>query len=176
MGYRACLASLADADYTHALIVQDDAVCCDNFPAAIERIAQLTDVPVCLFMPMVSATRKAATLAAARGECFVEVVPRGFLPVVAVLWPKDKAEHFLNWSVSTPALRRGNGQRIEHRSDDSMGYLWMRTQRQKALVTIPSLVEHPDDVPSTITMGRSGRTAMYWHPPPWDPMTVDWRT
>ena len=175
LGYKECLRSVSEADCTHALIIQDDALACHNIAPALERIAELCDVPVCLFMPMVSATRKAAVQAGNRGECFVEVLPRGFLPVVAVLWPKKKAVHFLNWSETSGALRRRNGQSVQHRSDDAMGYLWMRTQRQRALATIPSLVQHPDDVPSTITIGRGRLTALFWHEPPWDPMSVDWK-
>lgn len=174
-GYKACLESLVDEDFSHALIVQDDATVCRNIGAALLRIAEITDVPVCLFLPMVSVTRKPAMLAAKQGRCFVEVVPRGFLPVVAVLWPKDKATSFLKWSERAPQLQRRNGQRIEHRSDDAMGYLWMRSQQERALATIPSLVQHPDDVPSTIAKRPGGRTALFWHEPPWDPISVDWR-
>lgn len=176
-GYQACLESLVGVEATHALIVQDDAICCRNLAPALELVAAaVPDHPVCLFMPMVSATRRAATEAGARGERFVEILPRGFLPVVAVLWPLEKALHFLNWSKTTPSLVRRNGQRIEQRSDDAMGHLWMRTQRQKAYATIPSLVQHPDDVPSTITRGRGGRTALFWHGGDWDPLQLDWRT
>lgn len=174
-GYRECLKSVAGTDCTHALLVQDDAIVCDNIGPALERIASITDVPVCLFLPMVSVTRRNALFAAKDGKCFVEVVARGFLPVVAVLWPKDKAMHFLEWSETAPQLVRRNGIRIEHRSDDAMGYLWQKSQRQKALATIPSLVQHPDDVPSTIARKPGGRTALFWHEPPWDPMSVDWR-
>lgn len=175
-GYRACLESLVDEECSHALIVQDDAIVCHNLLPALERIAEMVpDLPICLFLPMVSATRRSAVEAAKRGETFVEILPRGFMPVVAVLWPKEKALHFLDWSARTPALVKGNGQRIEHRSDDAMGYLWMKTQRQRALATIPCLVQHPDDVPSTIARRPGGRTALFWHEPPWDPLSVDWK-
>lgn len=174
-GYKACLESLVDVDCTHALIVQDDAIACHNLPAVLPKLVDaVPDLPICLFLPMVSATRRDATLAANRGETFVEILPRGFLPVVAVLWPKEKAMHFLDWSARTPSLVRGNGTRIEHRSDDAMGYLWMRTQRQRAVATIPCLVQHPDDVPSTIARRPGGRTALFWHEPPWDPMNIAW--
>lgn len=173
-GYKACLESLVDVDYTHAMIVQDDAICCRNLPLAAAEIARHTDVPVCLFMPMVSPAKRDAIQAGARGEHYVEIQPRGFLPVVAVLWPKDKAMHFLEWSHDAPQLQRRNGLRIEHRSDDAMGYLWQRSQRQKALATIPSLVQHPDDVPSTIARKPGGRTALFWQGDDWDPMSVDW--
>jgi len=173
-GYKECLKSVVEADCTSALIIQDDAIVCRNIGPALQAISEVTDVPVCLFMPMVSVTRKPALLAAKEGKCFVEIVPRGFMPVVAVLWPKDKAMSFLKWSEKAPQLQRRNGQRVEHRSDDAMAYLWMRSQREKALATIPSLVQHPDDVPSTIAKKPGGRTALLWHEPPWDPMSVDW--
>lgn len=175
-GYKACLESLVDEDCTHALIVQDDAVACRNLVPALHRIAEaVPDLPVCLFLPMVQVTKRDALRAAQEGRCFVDIVPRGFLPVVAVLWPKEKAMHFLEWSKRAPELRRMNGQTVEHRSDDAMGYLWMRTQRQRAVATIPSLVQHPDDVPSTIAKRNTGRTALFWHGGDWDPLTVDWR-
>lgn len=174
-GYKECLRSVVDENCSHVLIVQDDAIPCRNIGTALQAISEVTDVPVCLFMPMVSVTRKPALQAAKEGRCFVEIVPRGFLPVVAVLWPKDKAMSFLRWSEKAPQLQRRNGQRIEHRSDDAMGYLWMRSQQEKALATIPSLVQHPDDVPSTIAKKPGGRTALFWHESPWDPMSVEWR-
>jgi hypothetical protein len=174
-GYQACLASLQAETCSHALIVQDDAVACRNLPAVLERIAEAhPDTPVCLFLPMVSATRRDAQMAGARGEHYVDIVPRGFLPVVAVLWPMKQAMDFLEWSVSPPQLRRRNGQMIEQRSDDAMGYLWMRTRRTRCVATIPCLVQHPDDVPSTIAKKNSGRTALFWHGGDWDPLTLDW--
>lgn len=175
-GYRECLRSVAETDCTHAVIIQDDATACRNLPPAVNRIIEvIPDNPVCLFMPMVSATRRNATLAARAGQCFVEVIHRGFMPVVAVIWPRDKAESFLDWSATHQSLRRGNGQRIEHRSDDAMAHLYIRTKRITAYATIPSLVQHPDDVPSTISRKGGGRTAMFWHGEQWDPLSVDWR-
>ena len=174
-GYKACLESLVDENCSHALIVQDDAIVCHNIGSVLERLAEVVpDLPICLFLPMVSATKRDAMQAAVRGETFVEILPRGFLPVVAVPWPKEKALHFLNWSHTSSSLVKGNGQKVEHRSDDAMGYLWMRTQNQRALATIPCLVQHPDDVPSTIARRPGGRTALFWHEPPWDPLSVDW--
>lgn len=174
-GYKACLESLVEEECTHALIVQDDAIACRNIGPALEMIAEAQpDTPVCLFMPMVSATKRDAIRAGADGARYVEIVPRGFLPVVAVLWPKAKALDFLAWSHTTKQLTRRNGRQIEQRSDDAMGWLWMRNRRQRCVATIPSLVQHPDDVPSTITRGRGGRTALFWHGDDWDPLSVDW--
>jgi NAD-dependent oxidoreductase involved in siderophore biosynthesis len=77
---------------------------------------------------------------------------RSFLPVVAVLWPRAKAEEFKEWADEHPTLP---GQR-EPRSDDAMGGRWKMLTRQTVKATVPSLVEHPDQVPSLI-----GRRAMW---------------
>jgi hypothetical protein len=175
LGYKACLQSISDTDCTHGVIIQDDTIPCHNLPRAVEKVAEaIPDHPVCLYLGMLPPQKGPALQAGKEGKCFVELVPRSFLPVVAVLWPKDKAEHFLHWSATHSSLVKGNGQRIQHRSDDAMGGQWMRTQRQRVFATIPSLVQHPDDVVSTIALRPAGRTALFWHPPPWDPLTVDW--
>lgn len=157
------------------MIAQDDTIPCFNLPLAVERVAEaIPDHPVCLYLGCLPPQKAPALQAGKEGKCFVELVHRSFMPVVAVLWPVDKAAHFLEWSVSHQSLRRGNGQKIEHRSDDAMGGWWMKTQQQRVFATIPSLFQHPDDVPSTIALRPAGRTALFWHEPPWDPLTVSW--
>ncbi len=175
-GYKACLESAVESGASHTVICQDDTIPCLNLPRAVERIAEvIPDHPVCLYLGCLPPQKRPALEAGAQGKCFVELINRSFMPVVAVLWPREKAEHFLEWSATHSSLQRRNGQRIQHRSDDAMGGWWMKTQRQRVFATIPSLVQHPDDVPSTIALRPSGRTALFWHPPPWDPLTVDWR-
>jgi hypothetical protein len=80
----------------------------------------------------------------------------------------------LLWAGEPNLLRRRNGLFIEERSDDAMGGRWMRTTRQRVVATIPSLVEHPDDAPSTIARKPGGRTALFWHGVEWDALSVDW--
>ena len=175
-GYKACLQSLADEDFTHAVVIQDDGIVCNNFPLAVSRVIEaVPDNPVCLFLPMVSATKRQAMLAGKAGHHFVELLPRGFMPVVGVIWPKKQALDFLSWSATSPALVRRNGERIEHRSDDAMAHLFAKVTRVKVFATIPSLVQHPDDAPSTISRKPGGRTALFWHGDNWDPLTVDWK-
>ena len=86
------------------------------------------------------------------GQRYVDLTWRSFLPVVAVLWPRQKAEEFLAWADEHPQLP---GQR-EPRSDDAMGGRWKMLTRQTVRATVPSLVEHPDMEPSLI-----GRRAMW---------------
>ncbi|GIV03724.1 MAG: hypothetical protein KatS3mg015_2554 [Fimbriimonadales bacterium] len=64
-----------------------------------------------------------------------------FIPVVAVLWPKEKARHFLEWAMTAKVPGYPNP-----RSDDAVAGTWMRFTHQDVYVTYPSLVQHPDDV------------------------------
>ena len=126
------------------MVIQDDAVVCQNFGAAVERIAEVVpDNPVCLFYPggkMRSArsyrnavTRKRPFFILSRGD---------FIPVVAVLWPREKVTHLMEWVQG----RRIPGLREPYRSDDAVTGAWMRHTKQDVYVTLPSLVQHPDDV------------------------------
>jgi hypothetical protein len=169
-GYIECLRD-PPADATHLLIVQDDTITCKNVVRALPLLAALPEGehPICLYLgglPM--RTRGEALRAGARGERFVDVHQGDFMPVVAVLWPVDKAADFLEWGTHPDRLRQKNGRVFVERSDDAMGGRWMRQRRQRVLATIPSLIEHPDDVISTIARTNAGRTALFWHGTEWD--------
>lgn len=169
-GYLECLRD-PPADATHLLIVQDDTVACTNLAPALQQLAELEEgrFPICLYLGGVPMrTRGEALRAGVRGERFVDVHQGDFLPIVAVLWPVEKAAEFRAWGVSPDRLRQKNGKVFIERSDDAMGGRWMRQTRQRVLATIPSFIEHPDDVISTIARTNSGRTALFWKGEGWD--------
>lgn len=170
-GYQKCISDIPDC--THLLVIQDDAFPCENFPLAVTQIAEATpDLPVVLFLGGLPRTTGANAMKMLKlGWNYCELWMRDFMPVVAVLWPKHKAEAFLAWSKvdklpgSFP------------RSDDAIAGRWMIRNRERVLVTIPSLVEHPDTVTSTI--GRraqwgkdKGRVARMFIDG--DPLAIDW--
>lgn len=141
-GYRLCLETLDGMfpSFTHAVIVQDDAIVCESFEKVIDRvIGACPDHPVVLFYP---ATKLHSTRNRQRGGTLFRLHRQDHLPVVGVLWPRDKAKFFYEWTtdVRLPGLRR------PYRSDDAVGGCWMRFTRQDVYVTMPSLVQHPDDV------------------------------
>lgn len=147
-GYRACLSGLPDC--SHVLIVQDDAQPCVNFVPALEQIAERhPDIPVCLFMGSqpASAATKARRLMQRGVVRYIPLGPASFVPLVAVLWPKAKAEEFLHWSRSGHTTR----------ADDGNAARWMKTTKQQIMVTVPSLVQHNDFVPSV----KGGRDHVY---------------
>ena len=173
-GYLACLD--APPDCTHLLIVQDDTITCRGLTPALEKIARVEpDVPVCLYLGgLTMRSRRAALVAGKAGARFAEIHHGDFLPVVAIMWPVGLARDFYRWGSSPDRLRQRNGRVFDERSDDAMGGRWMRQARQRVVATIPSLIEHPDDVVSTIARSNANRTALFWHGPEWDASTVIW--
>ena len=60
------------------------------------------------------------------------------MPLVAVLWPREKAQEFLLWGQHNKTTR----------ADDGNAGRWAKRTKQQVLVTVPSLVQHDPEVPS----------------------------
>lgn len=175
-GYQLCLSRIASSDATHGVVIQDDAILCENFEGAIANLIEV--IPnnlVCLFYPGLRMRSGREMQAAVRNKRNTFVLNRqDFLPVVAVLWPKEKASFLLKWVEA----RRIPGLRYPYRSDDAVAGSWMRHTKQDVFVTIPSLVQHPDDVPSSIgkparSGADKGRVAFAFCEG--DPLQISWR-
>lgn len=138
-GYRACLSAIPEW-VTHLLVIQDDAVVCRNFAGAVDCISfSNPDVPVVLFLGgFPQGTAKRFTRALIRKQSYVTLHRSPIVPLVAVLWPKAKAEEFLLWSQTHKTTR----------ADDGNAARWHADTNQEILVAVPSLVDHPDLVPS----------------------------
>lgn len=144
-GYQLCLQRGLDdpTKPAHLLILQDDTLVCRNFVPALERlIAAVPENPVCLFYPGLAMKSDRNKRRAVQSERTLFILNRlDFVPIVAVLWPRAKAEHFYEWSrdVVIPGLKP------PYRSDDAVAGYWMRKTRQDVYVALPSIVQHPDD-------------------------------
>lgn len=147
-GYRLCLDDPPDC--THLLILQDDAEPAANFAAAVQQIADVNpDTPVCLFLARLPRDASSqAERAMKQDRRYVTLSWRSFLPIVAVLWPLAKAVEFRDWADEH--ADRLPGIRGEPRSDDAVAGRWKMVTRQTVRACVPSIVEHPDMVPSTI--------------------------
>jgi hypothetical protein len=147
--------------------VQDDAVPVPNFVPAIQSVAvSWPDTPVCLFLYRVpQGTAALARRAMMKGGIrYVPLHPTSaFVPIVAVLWPVERARAFSEWADSGVVLPG----HPSPRADDSVLAKWMKgvpksrgrgqVQRNTFMVTVPSLVDHLD-VPSVKGM----RTVEGW--------------
>lgn len=143
-GYQLCLRELlANENWTHGVICQDDAVVCVNFQPAVERIACVfPEQPVVLFYPGAKMRSwKYQREARRQGATFFPLNKQDFMPVVAVLWPQSMAQSLLDWTEG----RTIPGLRAPYRSDDAVCGSWMRHTKTTVYVAMPSLVEHPDD-------------------------------
>jgi hypothetical protein len=153
-GYKACLRDLPEC--SHLLIIQDDARPALNFAAALERVAEENPVtPVVLFLARLPRRVAMLALRAAKSrERYVSTGMRGneFCPVVAILWPRSKAQEFLAWTEANPR-RLGHP---EPRSDDGVLGRWAAFDKQLIRFSVPSLVQHDDRERSTI-----GRKALW---------------
>jgi hypothetical protein len=174
-----CLRRFLKTGASHGCILQDDVLVCRNFVTAVERICDVhPDIPVCLF---VSGTRghtlKHYSQALRAGKRYSQIWFQDFVPVVAVLWPRIKAEEFLEWASTAKLPGMPNP-----RSDDAVVGSWMRFTKQRVLATVPSLVEHPDDTPSvkwsagsSVPSGHENkRKRAFAYIGDSDPLELDW--
>lgn len=174
-GYKACLSKLSDA-FTHVCVLQDDTVACQHLPEALHLIAEANpDRVVCLFLGgQPKRTAAKAREAIIKRRVYVDVHGSDFVPVVATMWPNHLATSFLEWANENP-LKLGHR---DPRSDDAVAGRWMRYTRHPVVCTVPSLVQHPDDVPSTIGKraaagGDRNRVALHWIGDN-DPLEINW--
>lgn len=160
--YRRCLeraCELACDGYTHATIIQDDAIVCRAFAQELDAaIADLPDAVLVLFLA--SSPTSLADLARSSRSLRADyaklppprlIPPTMFLPAVAVTWPMDAIADVLDWQEKYAGVTR--------RSDDHMLGRWAADEHRSATiaVTVPSLVQHPDDVYSLVGNGAGAR-------------------
>lgn len=164
---------------THLLVLQDDVVLCRHLPRAVREIAKSKPSdPVVLFtsyVPMHLAHE--CRLAMKFGDKRYVLFRGGnrLCPVVAVMWPIEAARDFLEWTTSSrlPGDTLPSGPR----SDDAVVGEWVRRTGRTVWVTVPSLVEHPDEEDSIWKgpqTGPGGRKALFWIGPDANPLDLDW--
>lgn len=159
---------------THRVVFQDDIVPCRWFtdvlgPAIASRPGRLLSFFVGGH-PVEHARR--VYQACECGDSWCELDNLRWCPVIALSWPVEMIGPFLayvdeqRWPES-------------FRSDDEIVGRWMRATKQTPLATVPSLVEHPDKVPSLL--GRRaragedvGRVAACFIHEDCDCRTIDW--
>lgn len=172
-GYQKCLSDLRG--FSHVLVIQDDAIVCQNFPVAITKImAARSNRVVSLFVGgLRNRTTRDFTAALGRGDRYAEIYFRDIHHVVAILWPARQAKDFLDWSRThdVPGMPRP-------RSDDAVFGAWARLTKNRIFCTVPSLVQHPDDTKSTVGLRDKagldkGRIAVHWIGDE-DPLALDW--
>ncbi len=156
-------------------VIQDDAIVCPHFAETLEKVVgRWPENVIVLFLPGAALNTKPKFLQAlTHGKHYCALSMREFMPVVATCWPVGKAAELLEWASTAqlPGMPRH-----DVRSDDAVCGLWQRLTKERVIVTVPSLVEHPDDVESTVGLRAragddKGRVALKWVG---DPSLIDW--
>lgn len=146
--YRECLRRTPPSA-THRLVLQDDCWPCEDFcERAQEAVAERPDHLIAFFVPGTPGGGGDRMLRAARnGERWVQIGGAGWVPTVALCWPRALIAPFLDFA--------GTSRFAHQRGDDNVVGQFARTNRLQVWATVPSLVEHPDIEPSLI--GRKNR-------------------
>ena len=171
--YRACLQAL-EPDATHLVIVQDDAQPCLDVPAALELvIAARPDDVIALFVPGIGEHARRVLEACYHGKHWCHLFEHLFCPAVAMVYPRERVREIL-------AFVAAKNYPASLTADDAILGYWMRETHTRVLGCVPSLVEHPDTVPSLVgTHHMSGvnpaRVAACWTGPDFSPLELDWR-
>lgn len=148
---------------THLIVIQDDAIPCKGIESKVKAaIDEKPDEVISLFVGGLSgSTKKNFLMALKRGDHWTQIYFREIHHVVALVWPVRLAADFLEF-VSTAKIPGAP----YARSDDAVVGYWARKTKNYFWATVPCLVEHPDDVPSTVhSLGRQGdkgRRAIAW--------------
>jgi hypothetical protein len=154
---------------THRLVLQDDVIVCDYFLTGAERaIRARPNRMLFFFVPgtpqqFVILMREACDA----GQTWAEVELRGWAPVVATLWPVDLIAPCLAFDDARRAAGAWPPGFVA--DDEIVGRFIRETGQAWPLACVPSLVEHPDTVPSIMNGHRnvgdglnSGRRAAIW--------------
>lgn len=153
--HRACLHALP-IDATHLLVVQDDAIPCDGFADRLrEAVADHPDAIVCAFAPGTGELLRPFWAAQKRGDRYLHMPVRTFVPVVCVVYPRHHAEGIPRFAA---ARRMSVG-----KADDGIVSTYVRAHRVPVVLTVPCLADHDDSEPSLMGMphgrGHSHRKA-----------------
>ena len=141
--YRQCLRADVGAA-THLVIIQDDATVGDHFVEAAEAaIAARPDTAIAFFVsPQCRRTVIDATMAMKKRDPWAPWHRSDFWPTVCSSYPVAVARQLADWVDATKQDSRGD--------DAPCGDFFRAHQTIRTAVTVPSLAEHPDDVPSLV--------------------------
>lgn len=152
------------------VILQDDVIAGANMLAALEQIhaRHHGELVAGFHTRYPAAAAPALAKAAEQGSAYARLPVFGaYLPSVCLLWPARLIDLLKDWR---PVKERVAA------ADDAMLAMFCRRVAyvDSYLATVPSLVEHPDSVPSLMgTSRRQSRSALH---PPGDLASVDWTT
>lgn len=133
------------ADCTHRLVIQDDALVCEEFPEGVRLALEAQpDHPVSFFVNFLGFQCARAQLdACSRCDAWAWLPLNSWYPTVATALPRDMALDLGAWRANEKT-----------RADDAVLALWANRRGTRVLQTCPSLVQHDEEAVSTV-VGRN---------------------
>lgn len=133
---------------THRLVLQDDALICDEFPAGVRAaLTHQPDHPVSFFVNFLGYQCARAQLeACGRCDAWAWLPLNAWYPTVAMALPRDMALDLAHYEPHRKQI-----------ADDAVIAQWANHRKVRVLQTVPSLVQHDEDAISTIA-GHKTRT------------------
>ncbi len=169
---------------THRVQVQDDAEVCPYFHETVLRaVAARPDRLLLLFVSGNPHFQAQAVMdACRRDEPWAELQFAYWCPLVATVWPCRLICGLLDYVDAQRGPAVGSTRSWwETGADDEIVGRFIRDTNEPPLATVPSLVEHPDEVPSVMNPRRGlaphGRRAACYIgacDDCTDPRTIDW--
>lgn len=148
-----CWEALAEMDGSHALLLQEDILICQDFRATVEHCAELQPGKALGFY----ANRRPVDEARERGDSWV-VIPDGVWGQ-ATCFPTEWVSPMLEWVATSDHYSTHYRRRVcdfpPDRWDDRKTTAWLEYMGRPVYCTVPSLVQHRK--PSTSLVGNSNR-------------------
>jgi len=168
--YLRCLRA-APADCSHLLTIQDDARCCKHFNTVLPKVlAAKPEEIVCLYVGG-GGIGQGVVRAADACRNWTRLPGQLWLPLVATVLPITIVAQVLAWADQDEVARRA-------RMDDGMMGRFLRQRKLHAWATVPSLVQHPDQVESLIrrraAKGRDRHRVAACYIGEWSPLDIHW--
>lgn len=158
------------AKCTHRLVLQDDAIPCEHFAEGLElALTAQPAAPVSFFVNWLGhQCGRAQQEALERCDTWCRLPMNGWYPTVALALPRAMALDLAAWETPRPII-----------ADDAVVAQWANHRRIAILQTCPSLVQHDEEAPSTITQHmdarrRGGRAAACCYLGDVHPAELDW--
>jgi len=153
--YIECLRAIP-AGATHRLVLQDDAQPCSDFRERAEAaVAERPGELLALFVPGMGLAGRWMRAAWKDGKRWLELpTSMNWVPVVALVWPVELASSFVPFAEEHVAGRAAR--RMATMGDDPVVGRFRRVNHLAVWAPVPSLVQHPDLVPSLVKQRSYG--------------------
>lgn len=145
--FRACLEALPE-NVSHVLILEDDAIVCEDFPAGLERIAAARpNDTIALWVSSFRCLGLGIPLKRQRepDKAIWLKMELRLVPVVALLFPLEIARRFRDWSTLNPELCKPE--------DNWAVTNFLKAERIPLFAPLPSPIGHDTREPSVLGSG-----------------------